>query len=343
MSGPTTNRDRLEELLQAAIELELATIPPYLCALYSLRPEANPAARLVLRSVAVEEMLHTILAANVLNAIGGRPVFGGPEHTPRYPHQLPSGVVIDLLPFCPEALEAFLKVEDPEYPHAGLPDDHPRVRGRRSLRHQAAVTRTGPATIGAFYDEIIQALKAGGDGLFAGNPSRQITREYYYAGGGTIFPVHDLASAIRALDEIVQQGEGSPTTRFDASGDLAHYFRFEQLARSRAYRSSDTEADPTGPPLTVDWSAVFPMVANPVPGDLTDPEMQAVAKGVDQVWSVLLRQLDLACNGQPDALLPAVHSMFRLRDLMLALLSSPLPNHPDHHAGPSFGWDLPEE
>jgi hypothetical protein len=41
--------------------------------------------------------------------------------------------------------------------------------------------------------------------------------------------------------------------------------------------------------------------------------------------------------------LPAVHSMFRLRDLMLPLLASPLPNHPDHHAGPSFEWDLPEE
>ncbi len=88
---------------------------------------------------------------------------------------------------------------------------------------------------------------------------------------------------------------------------------------------------------------MFPMVANPVPGDLTDPEMQAVAKRADQVWSLLLRQLDLACNGQPDALLPAVHSMFRLRDPMLPLLASPLPNDPDHHAGPSFEWDLPEE
>jgi Ferritin-like len=343
VSGATANRDRLEELLQAAVELELATIPPYLCALYSLRPEANAAARLVLRSVVVEEMLHAILAANVLNAIGGRPVVGGPDHTPGYPHELPSGVVLDLLPFCPEALDSFLRVEDPEYPHTGLPDDHARVAGRRPQRYQAAVTRTGPSSIGAFYNEILEALEAGGDALFVGEPGRQIGSEYYYAGGGSIVPVHDLTSAREALSEVINQGEGSPTTRFDASGDLAHYFRFEQLARGRAYTSADTEVDPSGPPLAVDWEAVFPMVANPVRGDLTDPELQAVGDRADQAWSLALQQVDVACNGRPDTLVPAVHSMFRLRDLICTLLASPLPDDPDHHAGPSFAWNLPEE
>jgi hypothetical protein len=68
----------------------------------------------------------------------------------------------------------------------------------------------------------------------------------------------------------------------------------------------------------------------------------AGAQRADQVWSLLLRQIDLACNGEPDTLLPAVHSMFRLRDVMLALLASPLPNDPDHQAGPRFAWDLPK-
>ena len=34
--------DSLHEHLQWAIELEHATIPPYLCALYSLDPARNP-------------------------------------------------------------------------------------------------------------------------------------------------------------------------------------------------------------------------------------------------------------------------------------------------------------
>ncbi|MFI6734901.1 ferritin-like domain-containing protein, partial [Nonomuraea sp. NPDC050451] len=36
--------DSLREHLQWAIELEHATLPPYLCALYSLDPERNPEA-----------------------------------------------------------------------------------------------------------------------------------------------------------------------------------------------------------------------------------------------------------------------------------------------------------
>ena len=57
----------LQAHLQCAIELEHATLPPYLCALYSLDRDRNPVAFEVLLSVFVEEMLHITLAANVLN------------------------------------------------------------------------------------------------------------------------------------------------------------------------------------------------------------------------------------------------------------------------------------
>ena len=112
--------DELKELLEAAVKLELSTIPPYLCALYSIHPDGNDEAKLVIRSVVVEEMLHMILAANVLNAIGGEPRIAGPEHVPRYPHELPDGAILDLLPFSAEAIDAFLKVENPEYDHHAL-------------------------------------------------------------------------------------------------------------------------------------------------------------------------------------------------------------------------------
>ncbi|MBI4473414.1 MAG: hypothetical protein HY646_12155, partial [Acidobacteria bacterium] len=63
----------LRRHLQIAIELEAATIPPYLCALYSTPDGQNRHASGIIRSVVVEEMLHIALAANVLNAIGGHP------------------------------------------------------------------------------------------------------------------------------------------------------------------------------------------------------------------------------------------------------------------------------
>lgn len=69
--GRIATIESLREHLQWAIELEHFTLPPYLCALYSLDAGRNPEATEVLASVLVEEMLHMTLAANLLNAVGG--------------------------------------------------------------------------------------------------------------------------------------------------------------------------------------------------------------------------------------------------------------------------------
>jgi hypothetical protein len=335
---------RLRDLLQAAVLLELSTIPPYLCALYSLRPESNGTARLIIRSVVVEEMLHMILAANVLNAIGGEPRVTGRDHVPRYPHELPDGVVLDLLPFSPEAIEAFLKVENPQSSHRTLAADHPLVAGRRpdvSLARAAAIT-AGPTTIGAFYAEIVEGLEKaaatmGERALFRGDPARQVTRDYYYAGGGSPLPVTDLASARAALTEIVDQGEGDQASMYDSDGDLGHYFRFKQLTCGRSYLPRDDAGTPSGARIDVDWTAVYPMIANPRGGDYADPELRAASDAANRTWSGLLRQLEAAFNGFPEALLAAVPAMFSLRDLALVLLANPLPCG-GRHAGPTFEW-----
>ena len=339
------NIRRLRDLLQAAVELELSTIPPYLCAQYSLRPEANDTARLIIRSVVVEEMLHMILAANVLNAIGGEPRVTGHAHVPRYPHELPDGVVLDLLPFGPEAVEGFLRVENPQSSHQGPGPGHPLLAGRRPAVHQASATTLaqGPTTIGAFYAEIIEGLEKaaatmGEQALFCGDPARQLTREYYYAGGGTPLPVTDLESARAALTEIVDQGEGDPGSMYDKDGDLGHYYRFQQLKFGRSYRSSDHAGTPTGAKVDIDWTAVYPMIANPRGGDYADPELRAASDAANRTWSELLRQLEAAFNGSPQELLAAVPTMFRLRDHALVLLANPLPGGGGGHAGPTFEW-----
>lgn len=336
---------RLRELLQAAVELELATIPSYLCALYSLRPGSNGTAGLIIRSVVVEEMLHMVLAANTLNAIGGEPRVAGAEHAPRYPHELPDGTVVDLLPFCPEAVEEFLKVENPQYEHTAMDAGHPLVAGRRPQRHPARVTSVveGPATIGAFYAEIIDGLRRtaaeiGEDALFSGDPARQVTREFYYGSGGEVMPVKDLASALAALTQIVDQGEGDLGSMYDEDGNLGHYFRFEQVKYGRSYLPSDDAGTPSGPPVSVDFGAVYPMIANPRASDFTDPGLRAASHAANRTWSRLLDQIEAAFNGRPEELIAAVPAMFRLRDQMLILLANPLPGGDGRHAGPTFEW-----
>ena len=57
-----TSLESLREHLQWAIELEHSTIPPYLCALYSIAPGRNSEATELVSSVLLEEMLHMTLA-----------------------------------------------------------------------------------------------------------------------------------------------------------------------------------------------------------------------------------------------------------------------------------------
>src|SRR4029077_4616442 len=117
-ASTTTPLETLREHLQTAIEIEWSTIPPYLCALWSLADGPNEYVAGNVEEVAMEEMLHLTLACNLLNAIGGP---RGPPHHRRGapPPPLPR----------PRAA--------PPHP-ADLPDV-PAALGRRVPRQPAAV------------------------------------------------------------------------------------------------------------------------------------------------------------------------------------------------------------
>src|SRR6478672_6484479 len=97
--------ESLRSHLQWAIELEHSTIPPYLTAFYSLHEGHNREAAAVILSVAIEEMLHMTLAANVLNAIGGQPLLDGTDFIPQYPTYMThsnNAFLVHLAPFSPD-------------------------------------------------------------------------------------------------------------------------------------------------------------------------------------------------------------------------------------------------
>jgi hypothetical protein len=321
----------LRDALQHALMLEHATIPAYLCALYSIEEGTNVEAADILRSVVMEEMLHMVLVANVLNAVGGEPSVDHAEFVPRYPTQLPYSdgrLVVGLQRFSPEAIETFLAIERPE-----PADARPLVEGYD--------------TIGQLYAGIELELRSLGEPVFTGRHERQIgPGRYYYGGEGDPVVVHDLDSALAALEIIVEQGEGLDHTiheRPDRLGDsLAHYFRFRQIAVGYHYRASDVgNAPPTGGRLAVDWDAVLPMRDNPSLASLAPgSEVHRLSETFNQTYATLLRCLHRAFNGQPEELVAAVPLMFRLRYQAVALMRTP--SGPDGRtAGPSFEWTPP--
>src|SRR3954468_21915852 len=165
---PVNTLDDLREHLQWAIELEHSTLPPYLCALYSIKPGTNLPAVNAITSVFIEEMLHMTLAANLLNAVGGAPALDKPEFIARYPTYLPhsnNAFLVPLMPFSPAAIDTFMKIERPE-------------------EREAQAEAEGYETIGQFYQAIEEGLKLlcetlGEKQVFSGDPSRQITPDSF--------------------------------------------------------------------------------------------------------------------------------------------------------------------
>nr|XP_018673405.1 uncharacterized protein LOC100186290 isoform X1 [Ciona intestinalis] len=80
----------IRSILQMGIWLELYTIPPYMTAMFSLKRELVQDVYTTLKSIATEEMLHMILDANVLNAVGGKPNTTDAHWLPNYPTTFPS-------------------------------------------------------------------------------------------------------------------------------------------------------------------------------------------------------------------------------------------------------------
>lgn len=345
MAAPKiTSIESLHDYLYAAMQLEHATVPPYLTALYSLKPGSNSDAYHVLRVTAVEEMLHLTLAANVLNAVGGAPDLTRPGFVPEYPAYLPDGetdFTVSRQAFTPEALDTFLSIERPRK----APDDASRIVKRDHVRHnRLAVQPDQPQlqfySIGEFYLEIWRGVRylhqRYGDELFSGTQDKQVTPEYFYSGGGEVVPVSDLDSAKAALDLIAEQGEGFGGGIYDAEQELAHYYRFEQLKLGRYYQPGDEPHQPSGPELRVDWKAVYQVKPDAKLSDYPQgSELYAAAADFNRSYGEFLAFLTRAYNGEPSLLQEAVVQMFRIRNLMTRLVHNPIPGTP-MNAAPTF-------
>jgi hypothetical protein len=196
-------------------------------------------------------------------------------------------------------------------------------------------------SIGEFYQEIERGLRRlhaqMGDPLFSGNPGRQAAPEYFYSGGGEIVVVTDLTSASRALRLIAEQGEGFGGGIFDTEQELAHYYRFQQLSLGRYYVNGDKRDHPSGPPVTVDWDASYPVLKDVGIADYPeDSELRRAAVEFNVSYGDFLALLTRAYNGRPELLSEAIVMMFQLRDSMLRLLRNPIPGRDGATGAPTF-------
>ncbi len=250
------HREHLIYMLCQAAELEHGIMCQYLFAAFSLKQaaaegltEAEVAAvtrwRKQVSHVATQEMLHLALVHNLLSAIGAAPHLARPN-LPQPADHYPAGVQLALLPFGEQALRHFMFLERPE----GMDLDDAAglaAAGRAAplMNERDIVPRLQDfATVGHLYRSIEQGLghlaeQHGERWLFVGPPRAQATPEHF--GWPELVTVTDLSSAQKAIDTILEQGEGPRGDWQDAHfGQFVSILdEFEQL----------TEANPDFEPV----------------------------------------------------------------------------------------------
>ena len=308
--------DWLKESLQAAIKLEFATLPPYLCAEWSVRSGMNPV-RGSIHVVLREEMLHFGLMCNMVVAIGGTPNINSGSALPVYPGPLPGGVhpglQVALRGLSKEAAEVFMEIEFPEHGPVALDlgEEFP--------------------TIGAFYTAIEAAFVTLNPGL---NEVNQLE------GPLNLSKIRSLEDVRRAISLIKRQGEGSQASPEDTGpGDLAHYYRFGEIYHGRKLRKDEATGEWkfNGDPLEI--GDVRPMAEVP-PGGYKPEDVSAqvgqLLKEFDQTFTLMLSQLQTAwASGNTASLSAAIGTMIAMQTKGMALMDIAIPGGMGNY-GPCF-------
>jgi hypothetical protein len=242
-------REELIIALSEASELEHGLLVQYLFAAYSLkkRPSEGLSEAQVERvrdweravlEVARQEMAHLGTVCNMLTAVGGAPTLGRPNFPQGrqgafarlgesyYPFDF------QLERFRESSLRRFIAFEAPA--EARLPEE--RLVAPDPLRYDR---------LGELYRQIAEGFRrlddlyrARGERLFIGPPEAQDRTRW--SAGLNLIPVTDAASAVRAVESIVIEGEGSPEER-----EGSHYQTFRRILEE--YRE-EVRADPAFEP-----------------------------------------------------------------------------------------------
>jgi len=300
-TGGLEHREALVYTLGKAAELEHLIMLQYLFAAFSLKQgvgegptEEQLAAiqrwRKTLLAIAEQEMLHLALVQNLLTAVGAAPRLARPNF-PMPAYSYPAGVRIELVAFGEAALRHFAFLERPE----GM--DVEDAEGFEAIERAVALSHDGKDeivpqlqefdTIGQLYRSIGAGLeylaeRLGTERLFIGPPDAQATEEHFR--WPELVAVTDLASAGRAIDTIVEQGEGARGEWRDA-----HFGRLLGiLDEYLELKAADPAFEPARPVVAANVRQQATGVVVPL---ITDPGTTRCMDLLNVTYEVLLQLL----------------------------------------------------
>jgi hypothetical protein len=346
------NRAQLIYLLTEAAELEHGIMCCYLFAAFSMKKDVKEGIteeqlvfirrwRGVILQVAIQEMVHMALVCNLLTAVGGAPHIRRPN-LPSSPRAYPPSFRLGLAPFNYETLESFIFLERPE--NEAQADSPPPFQPLGKFSDVFSSERQYQ-TVGHLYRGVEDGLgylaqKYGEERLFVGPPSSQISETYFSLPG--LFPVKDLATALAAIEEIVEQGEG-------ARGDTetSHHGRFVAIRKEYDRILQDDPKFKPARPVIVNPYAMLPndLGDNIVVNLLEDPMSIDISNLFDGCYELLMQILGRLLLHTEES----ESQLIQLSDISVemmidvigplgeAITALPVgPSHPGLTAGPSF-------
>jgi hypothetical protein len=286
------------------------------------------------------------LACNLLTAVGGAPHVHRPN-LPTSPNAYPASFRLELIPFCRETLEKFVFIERPEEQERA---DADAASPGEFFLPEAKLSDIFSSdrqyqTVGHLYRGIEDGLrylteKFGEEQLFIGPPKSQISDAYFSLPG--LLPVTDLASAVAAIEGIVEQGEGA---RDD--NEESHYRRFLAMLEEYDRILGDDPAFEPGRPVMENPYAMFPSDIADQSGLnlIEDPLSRDICNLFDGCYQLLMQMLGrvLLHTDESDEQLTLLSDitvglmMDVLGPLGTTLTTMPAGgSHPGLTAGPSF-------
>jgi Ferritin-like len=299
--GGLEHREALIYALGKAAELEHLIMLQYLFAAFSLKQNVSEGVsadelaaigrwRKTLLGIGEQEMLHLALVQNLLTAVGAAPRLARPNF-PMPAYSYPAGVRIELLPFGEAALRHFAFLERPEGMAVDDAEGFEAIAQAVALPHdeqdEIVPHLSEFDTIGQLYRSIGAGLqhlaeRLGPEGLFIGPANAQATEEHFR--WEELVAVTDLASAGRAIDTIVEQGEGARGEWRDA-----HFGRLlGVLDEYLALKAANPGFQPTRPVVAANVRQQATGVVVPL---ITDPGTTRAMDLLNVTYEVLLQLL----------------------------------------------------
>jgi len=354
MTEKITLREELIFLLNHAAELEHSLCCSYLFTAMTLKdtvedgvtPEqlaAIKAWKRILNGIAIDEMMHLAIVNSLLVAVGSAPHFDRPNFPHDCVYYMPE-LIIGLEPFNEITMQHFIAVEQPQdadLPYPITPEGIRKVEG-------AMVNQIGPdphllESQGDIYGLIAQGVRTlcsrlGEENVFIGPVPRPAVMRFFESNGWE--PAWNLQSTIKAVVQIVEQGEG-------ASGDNpdCHYSKFKGiLDQYYALRAADPTFEPAHSVLRNPFSRTppeghgeFNLITDPLAVDVSDlfNEAYVALLNVFARMFVLTDETEEEANKLVEisyALM--VETLLPLGELLCRLPAGPAT--PGRTAGPSF-------